>query len=696
MPTTGMKERNPHRRAKIKLIMGSEFDIGELASVTKKPFFRAGINRAKGLLFVILVLRSTLISSEVLQATEITDVGWNSNIKVIEIRLDTFPSTWGNWTMYLDGEAVPMEGGAGNPVVRPNAPLGAPPTGLFVGTEPWITGLTNVNFPCCGTIQFNIPGEGLTNAYEFNVSDLGCETASTKECPQEWISHYGDLVIAGTEIRIMENVKYFQQGNIYIRDEAKLVLKDAHLMMGRGAVSTVHIYIFVDPDASLELESSLVFPEPAGGLVCTLNRGKVNITDSPTSIHYFDMSEGAQLTMVNSEMVFTLGGLLQVTGGTTLLVNSTIGALGLKVPANAHLDVSGLESGVYFESWNVHDMIPEADYDLILENTHILKDDFVGELKHGPYERGWLFFLDPNAHARIVDSEVRKVFIDLVNENVQFENLRVGMPSSLDYRDIKLTDITVMGQWPFTITDSDVTIRDSDYLFLQPTGQSTVTLIDSHICEFIPRDFFGTMVFENGTWTVAGEIIGGVPHHAMTNDFTIKGSLKMGQELRESLQWKGAQVTREYDVIVEDGNRSPVEGALIRIDGKTSATNASGAAKFSLVFDELNYVETKNLEVLEGEIVIGQEEIDFFTETPIRVDIGPTGDFCGPNFGPPDGYVDVWDLMQFADHWHTRTGDGNWDAKSDLTGLNFGDVDGYIDVWDLMVFADHWHEGEAP
>lgn len=73
-----------------------------------------------------------------------------------------------------------------------------------------------------------------------------------------------------------------------------------------------------------------------------------------------------------------------------------------------------------------------------------------------------------------------------------------------------------------------------------------------------------------------------------------------------------------------------------------------------------------------------------------------TGDFGGANFGPPDGYVDVWDLMEFANHWHTRTGDSNWDTKFDLTGPSFGSPDGYIDVWDLMEFANHWHEGVKP
>ncbi len=71
------------------------------------------------------------------------------------------------------------------------------------------------------------------------------------------------------------------------------------------------------------------------------------------------------------------------------------------------------------------------------------------------------------------------------------------------------------------------------------------------------------------------------------------------------------------------------------------------------------------------------------------------GDFCGANFTDPDGYVDVWDLMQFADHWHTSPGD-NWDPKFDLTGPNFGNPDSYVDVWDLMVFADNWHKGVKP
>jgi hypothetical protein len=524
--------------------------------------------------------------------------------------------------MYVDGVEILMEGGAGEPVARPNAPLDQPPTGIIVGTLPWVTGLERVDFPCCGTIQFYIPGEGLTSLYHYNLVDFGCATASKKECLSEWIVHEGDLVIGGQETRLIENEKFSQKGNVYVGDQATLIIRNTEFMMSRGAVPTVHVYFFVDPHAKLIIENSQIHPPVAGGteggLICVINRGEVRMSDSPTTIHYFDMSEGAKFVMVNSEMVNPIGGLLQVTGGETRVVDSTLGALGLSVPADAYLEVSGLHSGVYYESWDVHQMIPQANYSLVLERTTILKDELSGELKHGPYERGWIFFLDSNAHVRISDSELRKVFIDVRNDTVGFQDLRVGTPSSLTYGDIILTDVVIMGQWGFTITDSNVTITNSDYLFLQPSGDSRVKLIDSHMVEFIPRDFFGAMTFENGLWTEAGEVIGGVPYHSMANDFVIKGSLRI-ERVRGNLQWKNAQVIREFDVVVRDAQGDPVSGVVIKVGGEAYVTDDTGKITFTITFDETNYNRPTTLEAWQAGRFITWQEIDFFTETPIVV-----------------------------------------------------------------------------
>lgn len=438
------------------------------------------------------------------------------------------------------------------------------------------------------------------------------------------ITNSEDLVVEGKEIKVIENLKYFQQGNIYINDEAKLIIKNSQFMIGRGDVPTIHVYIVVGKNASLEIENSTIFqnifPEvidhPTHIVIRT--NGNVKISGSETATHLLEINDGAQVKIINSTLVNKNppGGLVQVASNTeTEIVGSTIGALGLDVPADSHLNVSGIKSGVYLESWDVHNIIPEANYNLVLKKTRILKD----EVGPGPYERGWLFFINSGAHVRIYDSELRKVFIDLVDEDVKFENLRIGRPSSLKYRDIELKDVTVKGQWSFTVTNSNLTISDSDYLFLQPGGWSSISLVDSQMVEFIPREFFGVIAFENGRWDIAGEIMGGLPYHSMKNNFTIKGSLKINPELRNNLQWKDAQVKREYELLVVDEGGDPIKGALVKINGKIFVSDNAGEVKFNLIFDESNYETPQKLEVSEGNDSIAQREIDFFTETPIVI-----------------------------------------------------------------------------
>ena len=128
---------------------------------------------------VIIVL--LVFMPAALGSSTITDVRWNANLKVIEVLFDKFPTPWGGWKMYVDGQEWPMEGGSGNAIVRPNAPVGQA-TGLFVGTDPWLSGLTGVDFPCCGTMKFCMPDGGCTNEVNFNLAGEGCKTTSPKNC----------------------------------------------------------------------------------------------------------------------------------------------------------------------------------------------------------------------------------------------------------------------------------------------------------------------------------------------------------------------------------------------------------------------------------------------------------------------------------------------------------------------------------
>ena len=59
---------------------------------------------------------------------------------------------------------------------------------------------------------------------------LGCISPPLKDD----VVHTGDLIIRGDEKMVIEVTQYFQQGNVYIEDEAELVLKNTQFMLGRG------------------------------------------------------------------------------------------------------------------------------------------------------------------------------------------------------------------------------------------------------------------------------------------------------------------------------------------------------------------------------------------------------------------------------------------------------------------------------
>ena len=549
----------------------------------------------------------------------ITGVSWDAAQHAISIAVDRWPSAWSPWTAYVDGIEIPTGEQAGDIALRPNAPLSARPDGLIAGTLPWVGALDNADFPCCGSLQFSIPGMGMTNAYAYNLHDEGCVSASAKVCPAEWTVQDGDWTIPAGKTETIENAKVIQRGNIYVRKSAKLTIKNSELQLQRGATPTIHVYIFVDPGGTLIVDNSKIYPGAGdSGLDCVMNRGKTIMTNSPTSIHYFDMSDGATFTMDNSSMIYEIGGLLQVAGGTTHVRNSTLGALGLSVPAGAQLNASGLKAGAHFDHWKVQDMIPVARYELTLDNVTLLKD-FTGEFEHGPFERGWIFFLDPKSHVRLSDSQVRKIFIDLRGDTSEFQGLKIGEPASLKYRDIVLQNVTASGEWSFTITDANVTFRDSTYLFLQPSGASNLHLVNSHMVEFIPRQFNGTITFDNAEWTNAGEILGDVAYHSTSNNFRMAGSLKLGADLRNNLQWKAARVTREFEAVLTDSSGNPISEAVLKVAGKDYPTDATGTARFSIVFDETNYKSPTPLEVWQSGASIAAQQVDFFTESPIRL-----------------------------------------------------------------------------
>ena len=184
-----------------------------------------------------------LILSGPATATEIRSVRWLPGDDFIEVALDEFPA-WGGWTMLVNGEPMPMEGDAGEVNVCPNAPVSTA-TGLLIGTNPWVTCLCDVEFPCEGTLQFIIPGKGSTNVYSFSLREQGCCTAS--DC---------ETSIAGAENR---------------RQDASIVTKVGPPIANKISVSTPQR----DGTATIVGEPGAVYPN---SLVWVENVSARNVT----------------------------------------------------------------------------------------------------------------------------------------------------------------------------------------------------------------------------------------------------------------------------------------------------------------------------------------------------------------------------------------------------------------------------------
>ncbi len=94
------------------------------------------------------------LAPEIPSVPSITDINWDPGNHVINIGIDPWPKSWSPWTVFVDGVEIPAGEENGAVILRPNAPLDQPPDGLIIGTLPWVTGLDQVDFPCCGSLRY--------------------------------------------------------------------------------------------------------------------------------------------------------------------------------------------------------------------------------------------------------------------------------------------------------------------------------------------------------------------------------------------------------------------------------------------------------------------------------------------------------------------------------------------------------------
>jgi len=449
------------------------------------------------------------------------------------------------------------------------------------------------------------------------LSEWGLRDTSKRKVSNE------DFVVDSGIVEI-EDTEFFQTGNIIVEGNGKLVFKNSIVEMSPGKNPRANI--FVRDEAELVFESSTLKPtfhDPENLYVNLSGDARFTFNNSQ-GIHMLIAQDNSQIEMNNSVWAFFLpnfrGGALQVRDAAlATLTNSTVGGIVLDLPEVARATVQDFKPQK-FEKFNLREEfgLQNVGFNIILENTEVLGDYYAGGS-----DRGLSIFVPSGIKSlKVLDSELNKLVITSKDEDLAFEGLELDTSNDFFYKNINFTNSRVMTQWGFFIRGGVGHFTNSKGLWFFLYDDAKLTLKNSEMNEFDPRNFTGSVDFENVIWKNAGEIIGG-------NNFTWRGSWSAqgfdSVDFRP-LAWDNSIVRRDFsiDVLAIDPEPAFVRAARIEVFDKDNNflyetyTNKSGRAFFPIIFDDNNFRDKFSIKVSKD----GKERkhsVNFLTPTPIKL-----------------------------------------------------------------------------
>ena len=428
------------------------------------------------------------------------------------------------------------------------------------------------------------------------------------------------FTLSGNQSITLRGGRYMAYGDITLKDNASLIIeKDAILYTSD---------VYLRDNASLTVNGGYLYPTgrvltedtmPAGastpqmlGAVYAEDNTNVTIHNAKIGLHFMDAMGQSRMEIKDSRFYTPGGGMVTPYGSATILVeNTTLGAITLIIPKGATFKAHDLKPG-HVDYLNLtQDMdISGVQYTLILKNVDIVPDTLATGHVSDASERGWELGVEEGAHVELTDSELRKLGLQIAGSGpaLTFRNLVVGRSMNATVGPVTLKNTTVRGQWGFDIRGNrQVTIEDSDGIWPLPYDNAQVIIKNTRVNEFDPRQYTGTITFENVRWHGPGEII-------MDCHFTMRGTIDMQVP---TLGWDNSSVTREYLIQVRDASGNPVSGVNITLQRGSetvgATTDAQGEARVRLEFHDDNYQQAWTLTTDRGD----SAEVTFFTSTPL-------------------------------------------------------------------------------
>jgi hypothetical protein len=411
-------------------------------------------------------------------------------------------------------------------------------------------------------------------------------------------THEGDLIIDGYKTLVIENCTYSQNGNIYVVEHGKLIVRNAVLVISSKYPWELAYGILIRDLGFIKVENARITSE----IGCALkvdNEGEAYINNSLIEyggIHAFSFSKVA---VIHSNLAgMLIGGETEVT-----LSNSYVyGEMSIFLEPSHTVKLRWLSPGFY-EYWNLHinQTIFNVDYNLTLENTTV-------EAWH---LKIWVYGGDyPNVE--VSNSVLSRIELLYRNTKDYIENLKPGIIDYWSFKSITLKNVTISSDhWLVNLGDAEITITNSQ-IQLITHGKSECSIVNSTIVWLGINQFFGTLSFNRSDST------GGPFYYS---SFMVKGDLSF-KDSRFPFPWVNTNVTRDYGLVIKDvygGFMSNVTVILKSKNGTTvwnDITNDEGRANFNVTFTDYNYTDALRLEAVKGEFS-GSVNVSFLSNTPL-------------------------------------------------------------------------------
>jgi len=469
--------------------------------------------------------------------------------------------------------------------------------------------------------------------------------------------HPGDFIVEAGQTRTIENVTLTVDGNIIVKESAKLIIRNADLTVKSMAKDQYNVWLY--ENSIVEVKNSRL----RGGPIPGLNSWRGIIIGETSFRPYGALSGKVIMRNTKSDLGLSVNAVVESSILPIMLWeplcqitvrDSEIQIVELRFREEAEtITITGLRKGeVIVKGKLVEQRTPRLSFSsaeggcLELENTLVVNWNLnIFNLPGGPVNQ---------KHLIIRDSEIDTLWPEFpLGSSVHLKGLKVSIPMdwNLHKDSLEITgvsfDITLINTtlWRYKIEiQGEGVIEDSNGVFLNTLGNGTATVKNSTVdssffrgghVSYLDSDITGWMRFLR--WvnptppgvTIPSEVTihfenctmaGGLEFDS--EDYvTITGTISISIPM-SNVNFISGTVVREYPLLVEDEEGAPVSEASLNLKDAenrevwSGETDEAGRAAFNLTFTNKNYTRSHTLSATARGLNVSTE-LGLLENTPI-------------------------------------------------------------------------------